>query len=267
MKAWPPSWRSVVPNIPELKGSFRRAFDAGLLGLYLGAHRDQRAGGRTPRTRYRSLVDEGHRTSARAAVRGDQHLVLVTGRGAGRGLAACADDPQRPRRRCRRTRRSGRARVPFRTRWARRARRTGIALFARWTCDAGFPFGPGLPWPQLANPRASAMRSAIFLDLSMTVLDPAARPCAVAGCGARHAVQSMRDAERRPRRGFHRGQRSHGLLGGSGAFRKRHRIMVRRAVWFPPSSSRRNAQQQHDVPRGWIARLRSSIEALRSFSS
>jgi hypothetical protein len=31
--------------------------------------------------------------------------------------------------------------------------------------------------------------------------------------------------------------------------------------------SRRNAQQQHDVPRGWIARLRSSIEALRSFSS
>src|SRR4029453_7201154 len=152
MKAWPPSWRSVVPNIPELKGSFRRAFDAGLLGLYLGAHRDQRAGGRTPRTRYRSLVDEGHRTSARAAVRGDQHLVLVTGRGAGRGLAACADDPQRPRRRCRRPRRSGRARVPFRTRWARRARRTGVGLFARWTCDAGFSFWS---WAALATTRQS----------------------------------------------------------------------------------------------------------------
>jgi len=124
------------------------------------------------------------------------------------------------------------------------------------------PFGPGLPWPQPTNPRASAMRSAIrlvFLILSMTVLDPAARPCAVAGCGAR---QSMPDAER-PRRGFHRGQRSHGLLGGSGAFRERHRIMVRRAIWFPRSSSRRNAHQPHDahVPHGWIARLRSSIEA------
>jgi hypothetical protein len=86
------------------------------------------------------------------------------------------------------------------------------------------------------------MRSAIrfvgvFVDLSMTVLDPAARPRAVAGSGAKHALQYMRDAER-PRRGFHRGQRSHGLLGGSGAFRERHRIMVRRAVWFPPSSSR-----------------------------
>jgi hypothetical protein len=55
------------------------------------------------------------------------------------------------------------------------------------------PFGPGLPWPQLANPRASAMRSAIrfvgmFLDLCMTVLDPAARPCAVTPCSARRAV-------------------------------------------------------------------------------
>jgi hypothetical protein len=121
----------------------------GLLGLHLGAHRDQRAGGRTPRTRYRSLVDEGHRTSAGAAVRGDQHLILVTSRGAGRGLAACTDDAQRPRRRCRRT---GRAGVPFRTRWARRARRTGIALFARWTGDAGFSFWS---WAALATTRQS----------------------------------------------------------------------------------------------------------------
>jgi hypothetical protein len=117
------------------------------------------------------------------------------------------------------------------------------------------------------------MRSAIrfvgvFVDLSMIVLDPAARPRAVAGSGARHALQSMRDAER-PRRGFHRGQRSHGLLGGSGAFRERHRIMVRRAVWFPPSSRRGDTHQQHDihVPHGWIARLRSSIEAKQIFGS
>jgi hypothetical protein len=222
--------------------------------LYLGAHRDQRAGGRTPRTRCRSLVDQGHRTSAGAAVRGHQHLILVTGRGAGRGLAACTDDPQRPRRRSRRTRRSGRAGVPFRTRWARRTRRprrTGIALFARWTGDPGFPFWSWAALATLANPRASAMRSAIrfvgvFVDLSMIVLDPAARPRAVAGSGARHALQCIRDAER-PRRGFHRGQRSHGLLGGSGAFRERHRVMVRRAVWFPPSSSRGDTHQQHDV--------------------
>src|SRR5262245_66679640 len=124
-------------------GTFRRPLGAGLLGLYLGAHRDQRAGGRTPRTRYRSLVDEGHRTSAEAAIRGHQHLILVAGRRAGRGLAACADHPQRPRRRCRRAGRSGRASLPFRTRWARRTRRTRrtwIALLARWTGDAGFSF-------------------------------------------------------------------------------------------------------------------------------
>jgi hypothetical protein len=123
--------------------------------LYLGAHRDQRVGGRTPRTRYRPLVDEGHGTSAGAAVRGHQHLILVTGRGAGRGLAACTDDPQRPRCRSRRTRRPGRARVPFRTQWARRtrrARRTGIALFARWTGDPGFPFWS---WAALATTRQS----------------------------------------------------------------------------------------------------------------
>jgi hypothetical protein len=81
------------------------------------------------------------------------------------------------------------------------------------------PFGPGLPWPQLANPRASAMRSTIrfvgvFLELSMTVLDPAARPCAVTPCSARHAVQCLREGER-PRRGFHRGQRSHWALWGA----------------------------------------------------
>src|SRR5262245_23931187 len=80
------------------------------------------------------------------------------------------------------------------------------------------PFGPGLPWPQLANPRASPMRSAIrfvsmFLELSMTLLDRAARLCAVTGCSTRHAAQCLRDAGR-PRRGFHRGQRSHGLFGG-----------------------------------------------------
>jgi hypothetical protein len=190
--------------------------------LHLGAHRDQRGGGRTPRTRYRSLVDEGHRTSAGAAVRGDQHLILVTSRGAGRGLAACTDDAQRPHRCCRCTGRSGRAGVPFRTRRARRARGPGSPFSPAGPATPASPFGPGLPWPQPTNPRASAMRSAIrlvFLILSMTVLDPAARPCAVAGCGAR---QSMPDAER-PRRGFHRGQRSHGLLGGSGALRERHR--------------------------------------------
>src|SRR5262245_13917260 len=44
------------------------------------------------------------------------------------------------------------------------------------------PFGPGLPWPQLANPRARAMRSAnrfvgVFLDLSIAVVYLARRAC------------------------------------------------------------------------------------------
>src|SRR4029450_10499173 len=229
MKAWPPSWRSVVPNIPELKGSFRRAFDAGLLGLYLGAHRDQRAGGRTPRTRYRSPGPQYAVTStsswSQAAVQAAvSQLVRMTrsdpvaapGAPGGPGGPASPFGPSG----------QGGPGGPG---------GPGSPFSPAGPATPASPFGPGLPWPQLANPRASAMRSAIFLDLSMTMLDPAARPCAVAGCGARHAVQSMRNAER-PRRGFHRGQRSHGLLGGSGAFRERHRIMVRRAVWFPPST-------------------------------
>ena len=128
------------------------------------------------------------------------------------------------------------------------------------------PFGPGLPSPQLANPRASAMRSAMrfvgmFLDLSMTVLDPAARPCAVAGCGARRANPCP--TQRGPGETFTGASAPMGSLGGSGAFRERHRIMVRRAIWFPRSSSRRNTHQPYDaqVPNGWIARLRSSIAA------
>jgi hypothetical protein len=48
-----------------------------------------------------------------------------------------------------------------------------------------------------------------------------------------------------------------GSLGGSGAFRERHRIMVRRAVWFPPSRA--------DVMR--IKRITSRTETKQVFSS
>jgi hypothetical protein len=193
------------------------ALSAGLLGLRLGAHRDQGGGGRTPRTRYRSLVDEGHRTSAGAAVRGDQDLILVAGRGAGRGLAACTDDAQRPRRRCRCTGRSGRSGVPFRTRRASRARRTRIALFARWTGDAGFSLWS---WAALATTRQSEgerdeKRNALRWHVPGSIHD-VARSGGATMCRCRlwrKACQSMPDAER-PRRDFHRGQRSHGLFGG-----------------------------------------------------
>src|SRR5262245_30423916 len=44
-----------------------------------------------------------------------------------------------------------------------------------------------------------------------------------------------------PRRGFHRGlSATLGSLGGSGAFRERHKIIVRRAVWFPPTRTDRS---------------------------
>ena len=224
--------------------------------MYLGAHRDQGAGGRTPRTRYRSLVDEGHCTSAGAAIRSHQHLILIAGCVTGRGLAACADHPQRPRRRCCGPRRSGRARLPFRTRWARRtrrARRTWIALLARRTGDTGFSFRS---WAALATARQTKgerdeKRHPVRWRVLGSIHDGARSGGATMCCyGLQRKACDACAMQRGPGEAFTGASAPMGSLGGSGAFRERHRIMARRAVWFPPSSSRRNGHQGHNVPHG-----------------
>jgi hypothetical protein len=63
--------------------------------------------------------------------------------------------------------------------------------------------------------------------------------------------------ERGPGEAFTGASAPMGSLGGSGAFRERHRIMVWGAVWFPPSSS--------DVMR--IKRITSRTEAKQVFGS
>jgi hypothetical protein len=235
------------------------------LGLYLGAHCDQRASGRAPRTRYRSLVDEGHCTSAGAAIRRHQHLILVAGRGTGRRLAACANHPQRPRRRCRRARRSGRARLPFRTWWARRtrrARRTWIALLARWTGDAGFSFWSraALATARQSKGERNEKRHPVCWHVLGSIHDGARSGGATMCCYApqRKACRACA-MERGPGEAVTGASAPMGSLGGSGAFRERHRIMVRRAVWFPP--------RRADVMRIKRMALTSRTEAKQVFSS
>ena len=61
-----------------------------VLGRRFRTHHHERAGGGAPGASDRSFVDQCHRTSARTAVRDDEHLVLVALRSAGGGLAVGA---------------------------------------------------------------------------------------------------------------------------------------------------------------------------------
>lgn len=109
---------------------------------YLRAHGYKWAGPRATRARCRSLVDESHSTSARAAVGGDQDLILITCRYTGTRTAIDTDNANRisASRICR-SRGTGRARLASfapRTGWSR------FPPFARWTCGTRFslwPFG------------------------------------------------------------------------------------------------------------------------------
>ena len=120
----------------------------------LGADRDQRAGGGAPGwTRHRSFVDEGHRTSAGAAIRAHQHLILVTRRRAGRALATYAHDPQRAGR-SRRTSRPGRTRIAFRPRGPGRSGRTRLTLLADRAGDAWLSLWSLRPLPAIRQAEA-----------------------------------------------------------------------------------------------------------------
>lgn len=95
---------------------------------YLRAHGYKWAGPRATRARCRSLVDESHSTSARAAVGGDQDLILITCRYTGTRTAIDTDNANRisASRICR-SRGTGRAR---------------LASFARRPAGPGSPLSP-----------------------------------------------------------------------------------------------------------------------------
>jgi len=129
----PEHFLALVPCATQLRRCFR-------------AHNYQRACGGASWTSGRSLVDKGHSTPARTAVCDDQNLVLVTLASARCSLAVGAHDPQRAFTGCGCcARRSGRtlcALRPWRSRWARRTRRTGFAFFPGRPGRAGLPLWP-----------------------------------------------------------------------------------------------------------------------------
>jgi hypothetical protein len=106
---------------------------------YFRTDRYKWAGAGATGARSRSLVDERHGTSARSAVCGDEHFILVTCRCTCTRAAINTDNAKRiySGRSCR-SRRTGRTGLAFfasRTGWPRRP---WFPLFARWTRSARF---------------------------------------------------------------------------------------------------------------------------------
>jgi hypothetical protein len=106
---------------------------------YFRTDRYKWAGTGATGARSRALVDECHGTSARAAVGGNEHFILVTSRCTCACAAIDTDNANRiyTSRTCR-SRRAGRTGLAFfasRTGWPRRS---WFPLFARWTCSACF---------------------------------------------------------------------------------------------------------------------------------
>jgi hypothetical protein len=114
-----------------------------VLGRRFRTHHHERASGGAPGASDRSFVDQCHRTSARATVCDDKHLVLVALRSACGGLAVGARNADGAVRRgsARRPRRTFRALRARRSWWANRSCRTGLALFTRRPDRAGISLG------------------------------------------------------------------------------------------------------------------------------
>jgi hypothetical protein len=104
------------------------------LWRYFRAHGYKWAGFTDP-ARSRSLVNERHSASARTAVGGDEHLILITCRCTCSRAAIDTKNSNCILRCGRRTGRTGLAFFASRTGWSRRP---GFPLFAGWTCGACF---------------------------------------------------------------------------------------------------------------------------------
>jgi hypothetical protein len=110
------------------------------LRRYLRAHGYKWTCPGAARARCRSLVDERHGTSARAAVGADEHLILITYRCTCCRAAIDTDNPNfAALSGGRRTGRTGLTFLASRSAWSWRPR---FPLFAGWTCGTRFSFWP-----------------------------------------------------------------------------------------------------------------------------